>query len=848
MSSEDDNQWVADVNKALKDITDAHARATQAYKEYSRLKSNLAELNQAYAKRITDIGHTFSKKIKELKHRCFPLVQWFKDNEVGLTYRRAKRYADLVDFEDVPLLHQLFDGKWHELPCRNMTRLIPLIEIHRNETRTSFDVEWWRAHDPNTAAANTEDTNTNAVNAQNTNTNTTNTTNPSNPSNTNIRKNKSDKSDIQDILSTMGFHPKYIHRAFNLYEKNYGHKYDVEVMTELIVRLQKKDKAKRQSKENVTQSPYQYPHTNTNNAQPLNNASIATVSAEKQHRNGLIQWKITGNLLQQFHLPSFETIDGTIWRLQFYPHSAASPKYCSIYLQCVKLSANKRQIGVNYSLSIKELDWVYDSADTFKHDGQEWGLTMPFKAEQLNDLLAMNITCFCEETLDVSKYNRYFEWKVNHHLLQKWKNAKHKQEFWSPKFNCMGAEWYLRMYPNGWTTQGSAELDILCKSIASGDLNVCHFIGIETLNHCQIHMDGNLARKDEEIECSSPFNWNDIQNETEITIVIRIWKTGSIDNKEERLISNIYSVCEHRKDKMIEVQKQYSETIANLQKENERLKAEVKLEKVSIQQIKSFDSERAILEEDVMKKHKGIDFDLSSDQTWMNKWKLDSIHVQNELKRAPKETIQTPSACTRLLNQYIQCKTRYDEQLIQTNKVCTNLNETKQMLNRETVRCKEMLEKMDSDYQQLDDKYQTLKIKRVEIHKQWMNAVKDENEINALRSRTIKQYYRWKLEAEKWNVLSKKCAKLIDKYQSFTIENNQQQNIKKLKQTIGKLMDEHRQYWLKWQADDIICWIKCLQIQNELTLSDDFDFDHVLNEMKRCKMSGLSWTNMNQSD
>eukprot|EP01083_Nonionella_stella_P310682 1104926_1 len=129
MSSEDDNQWVADVNKALKDITDAHARATQAYKEYSRLKSNLAELNQAYAKRITDIGHTFSKKIKELKHRCFPLVQWFKDNEVGLTYRRAKLYADLVDFEDVPLLHQLFDGEWHELPCRNMRRLIPLIEF-----------------------------------------------------------------------------------------------------------------------------------------------------------------------------------------------------------------------------------------------------------------------------------------------------------------------------------------------------------------------------------------------------------------------------------------------------------------------------------------------------------------------------------------------------------------------------------------------------------------------------------------------------------------------------------------------------------------------------------------------
>eukprot|EP01083_Nonionella_stella_P028821 79423_1 len=314
-------------------------------------------------------------------------------------------------------------------------------------------------------------------------------------------------------------------------------------------------------------------------------------------------------------------------------------------------------------------------------------------------------------------------------------------------------------------------------------------------------MDGNVARKDEEIECSSPFNWNDIQNETEITIVIRIWKTGSIDNKEERLISNIYSVCEHRKDKMIE----YSETIANLKKENERMKSE--LEKVS----KPFDSaERAfVIEEDVMKKQKGIDFDLTIDETRLNEWKLYSVQIKNELKRTPQETVQTTASCARLLNKYIQCKTRCNKQQIRTSNAamhCTNLHQTNQMLKTETVRCKEMIEKMESEYN------------------------------------------RCKLEAETWNVLSKKCAKLVKQYQSFTIENNQQQNIKKLKQTIGKLMDEHRQYWLKWQADDIICWIKCLQIQNELTLSDDFDFDHVLNEMKRCKMSGLSWTNMNQSD
>eukprot|EP01084_Bolivina_argentea_P240177 403568_1 len=54
----------------------------------------------------------------------------------------------------------------------------------------------------------------------------------------------SNKRDIQEMLVSMGFPKDYIGRAFKVYEKNYGHSYNVEVITEIIVRLQNKDKSK----------------------------------------------------------------------------------------------------------------------------------------------------------------------------------------------------------------------------------------------------------------------------------------------------------------------------------------------------------------------------------------------------------------------------------------------------------------------------------------------------------------------------------------------------------------------------------------------------------------------------
>eukprot|EP01083_Nonionella_stella_P272722 924940_1 len=91
---------------------------------------------------------------------------------------------------------------------------------------------------------------------------------------------------------------------------------------------------------------------------------------------------------------------------------------------------------------------------------------------------------------------------------------------------------------------GTTDLIIGCRSIESDEeieLNVCHYIGIDALNHCQINFDGNTVNKDQHyIQCTSSFQLDDIQNESEITICIKIWEKGSIDRNEGRLISNIY--------------------------------------------------------------------------------------------------------------------------------------------------------------------------------------------------------------------------------------------------------------------------------------------------------------------
>ena len=54
-----------------------------------------------------------------------------------------------------------------------------------------------------------------------------------------------DKQRMNEMLLSLSFEPKYIERAFKVYDRLYGGpKYAAEVMTEIIVRLQKRDTAK----------------------------------------------------------------------------------------------------------------------------------------------------------------------------------------------------------------------------------------------------------------------------------------------------------------------------------------------------------------------------------------------------------------------------------------------------------------------------------------------------------------------------------------------------------------------------------------------------------------------------
>eukprot|EP01084_Bolivina_argentea_P038454 71086_1 len=58
----------------------------------------------------------------------------------------------------------------------------------------------------------------------------------------------SSKKSICDELIAMGFQKNYIDRACKIYEKNYGHSYNTEVITEIIRRLQNKDNDKKKRK------------------------------------------------------------------------------------------------------------------------------------------------------------------------------------------------------------------------------------------------------------------------------------------------------------------------------------------------------------------------------------------------------------------------------------------------------------------------------------------------------------------------------------------------------------------------------------------------------------------------
>eukprot|EP01083_Nonionella_stella_P136095 413944_1 len=272
---------------------------------------------------------------------------------------------------------------------------------------------------------------------------------------------------------------------------------------------------------------------------------------QKQHNalsgQGVFKWEVTGDLLtqfknakhkQKFYSPPFKTIDGTIWKIRFYPRGDQSPEYCKIYLKCDTLCANKARIGVNYSFNIRELDWSYDMGETFRYDGATSGPPNPFKPQVLNDLSTLTIECAVEETMNVSEGTSYFEWNVTNRLLRQWKEAKYKQVFFSPRFDAIGGVWYFGIYPNGKTTEGEAYLYIWCQSLTSDQMNVCH---VTQSNNSQMHLDGHTIKKGGSFACKSPFQHKNILNEASVTIGTKLFAKESIDNAEARFISKLYA-------------------------------------------------------------------------------------------------------------------------------------------------------------------------------------------------------------------------------------------------------------------------------------------------------------------
>eukprot|EP01083_Nonionella_stella_P075021 203698_1 len=131
------------------------------------------------------------------------------------------------------------------------------------------------------------------------------------------------------------------------------------------------------------------------------------------------------------------------------------------------------------------------------------------------------------------------------HWLQKWK--EYAQAFLvqsSMQLERNGNCEYIQMdtVPKG----VQRYLYIYCTDIKSDETTIycSHFIQIESMNYCQTHFDGNPIIEDYSVTfvtCTSPFKWNDLQNESEMTICVKIWKTGAIEKNEARLVSTIYS-------------------------------------------------------------------------------------------------------------------------------------------------------------------------------------------------------------------------------------------------------------------------------------------------------------------
>eukprot|EP01083_Nonionella_stella_P024701 68107_1 len=265
----------------------------------------------------------------------------------------------------------------------------------------------------------------------------------------------------------------------------------------------------------------------------------------RKKQGHVIEWKITSNLLQQvknatkgqeFLSPEFETIDGTKWRIMLQPLKNGFFNSPGCSLKCVTLSANKAKIGVNALLKIMELDKSGIGGHTFTEPGRIVCLnTTDALPKQIQSLSTLTIQCIVEKTMDVSTSDTLFEWKITKPFLQQWKNAKKGERFRSPQFNAVGYKWYLYIYPNGKDTEGTAHLYIDCYGLKKDDSKGVSYyadtIGLVSNVH-QVKFNKRIYKNEDKcvdkIVCDPPFQMNDIRNQFEINIAIKLWRSSII--------------------------------------------------------------------------------------------------------------------------------------------------------------------------------------------------------------------------------------------------------------------------------------------------------------------------------
>eukprot|EP01083_Nonionella_stella_P144479 451208_1 len=73
-------------------------------------------------------------------------------------------------------------------------------------------------------------------------------------------------------------------------------------------------------------------------------------------------------------------------------------------------------------------------------------------------------------------------------------------------------------------------------------INVCRYIGLHLSQH-QMNFDGNVVtKKKDDFELDPPFNFEQKLGKCmEMTVCVKLWEKGSINNDQMQLISNIHA-------------------------------------------------------------------------------------------------------------------------------------------------------------------------------------------------------------------------------------------------------------------------------------------------------------------